>query len=128
MIFSYIICALILIKTFHGIRKAVSTKQYAELLPLLLCIPFQVFFISTLILGGSAFNNAPADYDLYQEGCYYLCSHGRYTEVTYGVYLYAKIIEIVGIIFFAAGVVVGFIRSKSNKKENLRLLDQNRKL
>ena len=126
MIFSYIICAIILIKTFHGIRKAVSTIQYAELLPLLLFIPFHVFFISTLILGGSAFNNAPADYDLYQEGCYYLCSHGRYTEVTYGVYLYAKIIEIVGTIFFAVGFVVGFIRS--NKKENLRLLNQNRKL
>ena len=74
---------------------------------LLAVIPFLVFFLSNVCLGGSALHEAETAYELYEAGHYYLCSHGTYTEVTYGIYLFMMILEIVSFALF--GFAVGRI-------------------
>ena len=67
---------------------------------LLAAVPFLLFFIANVCLGGSALHEAETAYELYEAGRYYLCSHGTYTEVTYGVYLFMMILEIVSFALF----------------------------
>ena len=67
---------------------------------LLAVIPFLAFFFACSSLGGSALHHAEMDYELYEAGRYYLCSHGDYTEVAYGVYLFMMILEIVSFALF----------------------------
>ena len=67
---------------------------------LLAAIPFLLFFVANVCLGGSALHEAETAYELYEAGHYYLCSHGTYTEVTYGVYLFMMILEIVSFALF----------------------------
>ena len=74
---------------------------------LLAAIPFLLFFIANVCLGGSALHHAEMDYELYEAGRYYLCSHGDYTEVAYGVYLFMMILEIVSFALF--GFAIGRI-------------------
>ena len=69
--------------------------RHVTLNSLLAVIPFLVFFLSNVCLGGSALHEAETAYELYEAGHYYLCSHGTYTEVTYGIYLFMMILEIV---------------------------------
>lgn len=114
MILAYIVFGLILIKTIVEIKNAIIAKKYAQLFSTLFYLPFFVFFISTLILGGSAFNNAATDYELYQSGHYYLVSHGVYTEVPYASYLYAKIIEVIGLVSFSIGFIFHLVFAKKN--------------
>ena len=76
---------------------------------------FMVFMDSALILGGSASYNAQENYELYQEGHYYLSNHGNYTEVSYEVFRYMEIIEVVGIIAFVIAFVTIAIRNKLEK-------------
>ena len=75
---------------------------------LLAVIPFLVFFLSNVCLGGSALHEAETAYELYEAGHYYLCSHGTYTEVTYGIYLFMMILEIVSfaLVGFAFGRII----------------------
>ncbi len=72
---------------------------------LLAIIPFSLFFAACVCLGGSALHEADTNYELYEAGHYYLCSHGEYTEVSYGIYLFMMILEIVcfALFGFAAG-------------------------
>ena len=114
MILAYIVFGLILIKTIVEIKNAIIAKKYTQLSSTLFFLPFFVFFISTLILGGSAFNNAATDYELYQAGHYYLDSHGVYTEVSYASYLYAKIIEVIGLVSFGIGFIFHLVFAKKN--------------
>ena len=74
---------------------------------LLAAIPFLLFFVANVCLGGSALHHAEMDYELYEAGRYYLCSHGDYTEVTYGIYLFVMILEIVS--FALCGFAFGRI-------------------
>ena len=67
---------------------------------LLAAIPFLLFFVANVCLGGSALHEAETAYELYKAGHYYLCSHGTYTEVTYGIYLFMMILEIVSFALF----------------------------
>jgi Ni,Fe-hydrogenase I cytochrome b subunit len=76
---------------------------------------FMEFMDSALILGGSASYNAQENYELYQEGHYYLSNHGNYTEVSYEVFRYMEIIEVVGIIAFVIAFVTIAIRNKLEK-------------
>ncbi|MBP3572392.1 MAG: hypothetical protein J6M42_10580 [Clostridia bacterium] len=108
MSFAYVILAAVAVHTVYAVWKAITTKKYATLIPLLLSIPIFVFFVVSVFLGGSAFHNAETDYELYEAGHYYLCSHGRYTEVTYGSYLCVKVLEIVGDISFEIGCIVSW--------------------
>lgn len=116
MIIAYIILALIVGNTIYSIIKAIRKKKYTDLLSLLLGIPFFIFFISAGIYGGDAlFYDAAKNYPLYQQGHYYLFNHGKYTEVSYNVFLYMQIIEIIGLISFGIGLILSFIRrNKSN--------------
>lgn len=92
-----------------NIIRAIREKKYIVLVFALLQIPFFVFFASGVILGGSAFNDAANSYPLYQEGHYYLCSHGSYKEVSSSIFLYMQIIEVVGIVTFAIGFISAII-------------------
>ena len=74
--------------------------RHVTLNSLLAVIPFLVFFLSNVCLGGSALHEAETAYELYEAGHYYLCSHGTYTEVAYGVYLFMMILEIVSFALF----------------------------
>lgn len=74
---------------------------------LLAVIPFLVFFLSNVCLGGSALHEAETAYELYETGRYYLCSHGTYTEVAYGIYLFMMVLEIVS--FALCGFAFGRI-------------------
>ena len=74
---------------------------------LLAAIPFLVFFLANVCLGGSALHEAETAYELYEAGHYYLCSHGTYTEVNYGIYLFMMILEIVS--FALCGFALGRI-------------------
>ena len=91
--------------------KAIKNKKYLDLVSLLLLLPFFLFFIISLILGGSAFNDAQSDYEYYQAGHYYLVSHGDYTEVTYYQYLFAMILEIVGLASLPISILWAIIRN-----------------
>lgn len=106
MKFEYGVAAALVIGMGYFLWKAWKTKDYY----LLLCIPFLLFFASSAFLGGSAFHDAETDYELYEAGHYYLCSHGNYTEVTHGIYLYMKIMEPVGICFFVLTFISQLIR------------------
>ena len=74
---------------------------------LLAAVPFLAFFIANVCLGGGALHEAETAYELYEAGHYYLCSHGTYTEVTYGIYLFMMILEIVS--FALCGFALGRI-------------------
>ena len=82
--------------------------RHVTLNSLLAVIPFLVFFFACSSLGGSALHHAEMDYELYEAGRYYLCSHGDYTEVAYGVYLFMMILEIVSfaLVGFALGRII----------------------
>lgn len=82
--------------------------RHVTLNSLLAVIPFLVFFLSNVCLGGSALHDAEMDYELYEAGHYYLCSHGTYTEVAYGIYLFMMVLEIVSfaLIGFAFGRII----------------------
>ena len=122
--FSYVILALTSIVFVKNLIKALQTKQYTSLLIYLLFIPFHVFFFSSLFLGGSAFHNAAENYDLYKAGHYYLCTRGRYTEVSHAVYLYVKIMEIIGLVCFGIGFILLGIKNTANKSNKPKLLGQ----
>ncbi len=74
--------------------------KHVTLNSLFAAIPFLVFFFACVCLGGSALHDAETDYELYEAGRYYLCSHGEYTEVAYEVYLFMMILEIVSFALF----------------------------
>lgn len=80
--------------------KAIKQKDYLNLIIHILLFIFMVFLTSSFKLGGTIAEDAASNYELYEEGCYYLVSHNNYTKVTFKQYQYMKIIEIVGKISF----------------------------
>ena len=115
MYLGYLIIALILFFTIKGIIQSIKSKKHFDLLVGLLFIPFQFFLFITLLFGGSAFNDAATEYELYQAGHYYLVSHGQWTEVSHGKYIVALISEIVGISTFIIAFVLSVIRVLSKE-------------
>lgn len=113
MIFSYIIIALIFFSTIKSIIQTIKTRNCRELLRCLLFLPFQFFFIISLLFGGSAFNDAATDYELYQAGHYYLVNHGQWTDVSYAKYIFVLVSEIVGISTFVIAFVWNLFRTFS---------------
>ena len=120
MVIAYLLFAWFSVSHIISAIKSIKSKNYFDTLIAVLSLPFLIFFISSIILGGSAFNDAAADYELYQAGHYYLVSHGDFTEVTYGQYQYMKIIEIVGIGTFLITFILAAIKNFRNqdKKAN----------
>ena len=80
--------------------KAIKQKDYLNLIIHILLFIFIVFLTSSFKLRGTIAEDAASNYELYEEGCYYLVSHNNYTKVTFKQYQYMKIIEIVGKISF----------------------------
>ena len=106
---SYLILALILIFYIAGIVKDLREKKRLDVWCLLTFLPFLIFAVTNVALGGSAFNSAETNYELYEAGRYYLHSHGVYTEVSYSCFMFMKVLEVVSISTFAIGFVLAFI-------------------
>ena len=109
---TYFINVAIIVMIIYGIIRSIFQKKIFDVIQCFCILVFMVFMTSVIIFGGSAFHDAPADYELYEAGSYYLCSHGNYTKVSYEIYTYMQVIEIVGIIFFAIGFVMGMVKDK----------------
>jgi len=90
--------------------KAIKEKKYLDLITLLLLFTFFLFFYISVIWGGSAFNDAQANYENYQAGCYYLMSHGEYTEVAYWQYLFMMVLEVVGVSSIPLSILWAIVR------------------
>ena len=116
MYFEYLVSALILFPFIKAIIDTIKTKNIRDLLICLLSIPFQIFIISVILLGGSAFHDAANDYELYQAGHYYLVSHGQWTEVSYPTYIFVLVSGIVAILTFPIAFVLSFFRAFSIKE------------
>ena len=110
MTWVYVFFAIFAVNMVYSVWKTVAAKRYRDLIPLVLMVPFFVFWVFSASLGGSAWNQAETNYELYEVGHYYLVSHGTYTEVSYGSYLCVKILEVVGIISWAACFVISLIK------------------
>ena len=111
----YFIVVAMIVMIIYGIIRSIFQKKIFDVIQCFCMLVFMAFMTSTIIFGGSAFlGNAPAEYELYEAGSYYLCDRGNYTKVSYEIYTYMQVIEIVGIIFFAIGFVMGMVK---NKKE-----------
>ena len=67
---------------------------------------FAMFMASGFIFGGTVAK------ELSQEGQFYLFSHGIYTEVSYEIYRYMEVMEIVGVCSLAFSFIVGLIKNK----------------
>ena len=111
MTWVYVFFAIFAVNMVYSAWKAVAAKRYRDLIPLALMVPFFVFWVFSASLGGSAWNQAETNYELYEAGHYYLVSHGKYTEVSYGSYLCVKVLEVVGIISFVACFVISLIKN-----------------
>lgn len=113
--FGYSLVTALVVLPIFAIIIEIVRKNFFNAFYCFCFLMFSVFMASTTIFGGSAFlGNASLDYELYEEGRYYLCNHGHYTEVSYEVYTYMQIIEIVGIVFFVIGFAMSMFK---NKKE-----------
>ena len=106
-----------------GMIKAIKAKNWLQACALLLFLPFTVFMFISALLGGSALNDAANDYEFYQAGHYYLCNHGRWTEVSYGQYLVVMIAEIVGFSCFAPAFILGYVDHMKEEKTKPKLLN-----
>jgi hypothetical protein len=100
-----------------GIIRAARKKEWLAVSIALLFLPFFVFAVCSIFLGGSSFHDAARDYGLYQTGHYYLMSHGDYTEVIYAQYQFMRIMEVVGIGGFVIGFVLNLIHIRRIKED-----------
>ena len=95
-----------------GIIKAIKEKSIKKMLVLFLFFLFVLSFYTAVLSGGSAFHNAENQYELYQEGKYYLVSHGNWTEVSYPKYLFVFLFEIIGFSSLIIASILSFFRNK----------------
>ncbi len=106
----------LLVADIVSVIKCIIQKEYLAALHGALIIPFILFFASSIILGGSAFNDAATDYESYSDGSYYLVNHGDYTKVTLGQYRYMKCIEVAGWSGFVLYIILIALTSFYEKK------------
>lgn len=117
MILSFVIGAGLLVSILSGIIKGIKDNSPATVIYCILILPFWVFMSSSILLGGSAFNDAAADYELYEAGHFYLVNHGSYTEVTEWQYNYMKLTEIVGLATFIIDFLFILVLNALGKKK-----------
>ena len=91
----------------NNINESFSSKKikYPLILGIVTLIGMGFFFFyiySVSINGGSAISAEKASdfFDGYEQGNYYLSDHGGYTEVSYGIWLYMRSLEILMYISF----------------------------
>lgn len=117
MVLVVLVSGFLAVNLVAGAVRAFREKRWLEGWSMALLIPFCVFMPVTACLGGSAFNQAQTEYELFRQGQYYLMSHGAYTEVTYGTYILAAVLEVVGCTSFVAGVLLNVVRLFLRKKD-----------
>ena len=117
MVLVVVLSVLVGVSILAGAVRAFREKRWLEGWGFALIMPFLIFITVTAFMGGSAFNHAQVNYELYQQGRYYLMSHGAYTEVTYGTYILAAVLEVVGCTSFVAGVLLNMVRLFLRKKD-----------
>ncbi len=113
----YIVFIIAIITTIREIINAVKKKSIKDLLLSILPFPFFFCFFLGVISGGSALNDAQNDYEFYQAGHYYLESHGKWTEVSYGRYMLVFVSEIIGFSSFAIAFIIGIIQDIKRKQK-----------
>ncbi len=119
MTFGYLIFALTFLASIRSIIKFAKKKEVMGLLATIFFLLFSCGIFIGFIFGGSALHDASNDYELYQSGYYYLSSHGIWTEVSYGRYLFVLISEIIGFLSFIPCIVLSIIyivKQRSNDK------------
>ena len=116
MILFAVITSLIFLNTIRVIVVSLRDGKIGGFFFALFSLPFLVFFVSSVILGGSAFNVAATEYELYEAGHYYLVSHGSYTEVTREQFLYMQAMEVVGFVTFAISFTIGIVLNIKHRK------------
>lgn len=97
---------------FYGLGKAIIQKKPLGIIFSLCFLLFNVFMASAIHLGGTPAPEAVTEYELYEAGHYYLVSHGDYRDVSYDIYRYMQVMEIVGWISFAISFVLALINNK----------------
>ena len=103
------------IQIFSIIRN-IQEKNKVNILNTLFLLIFLVFLFSGCLLGGTAYNNASIEYDLYEKGRYYLENRNEYKEVTHSIFIYMKIIEPIGILSFLIVLLINIYMIIKNKK------------
>ena len=122
MIIFFIIFFCIFFSSLKGLILSIKNKDALGILVTLLSFPFCIFILSSFLLGGTPFNNAPTEHELYQAGHYYLENHNVYTEVTKAEYVYMQIIQVVGSSTFLIECILCItFRNKNNKDESLEI-------
>ena len=121
MLVVYLVFILAVISTVRGIALSVMKKSKRDLLFAILPFPFFFCFFLGVISGGSAFNDAQNDYELYQAGHYYLESHGTWTEVSRDRYIFVFISEIIGFSSLAITIILGIIQNIKSKPKSSQL-------
>ncbi len=102
------------------LKLIIQDKMYGVIGTFFWGIPYNVFIYSVSKYGGSIAPEAVTNYELYQEGHYYLMSHGIYTDVPYEIYHYMDVCEKVGnfsfwICFIWTAIIV--VRWKMKKEK-----------
>ena len=96
--------------------KTIKSKNKINILYTVFVFVFLIFLFSSGILGGSAYNDASTEYELFEIGHYYLVNHNEYKEVSQNVYTYMKIMEPVGILSVAIILIINIYEKIKLKK------------
>lgn len=121
LILGYIIAISCLLSLIRGIIKAIKKRKFLDAVSVILTIPLNLFFIFYLIYGGTAFNNAAEAYEFYEMGRYYLSARpvsGPYTEVSYEIYSFMRVMEVVGITMSFVAIAILIASNIASKIRN----------
>ena len=97
---------------FYGLGKAIIQKKPLGIILALCFLLLNVFMASAIHLGGTPAPEAVTEYELYEVGHYYLVSHGDYRDVSYDIYRYMQVMEIVGMGSFCLCLLLSLIINK----------------
>lgn len=86
-------------------------KKAAKIINIITILFAILFFVYSAIIGGDAITgfDAPVAASDFTAGEYYVASHGLYTHVSYGQWLFSFIITIALFMSFIAAVVINII-------------------
>ena len=111
----YFLGVLFCIVSLYNMITDFRKKQWIKGLSNLLILPWVAFFVVSLALGGSAFNDAEHVFSGYQVGHYYLQNHSTFTEVSADVFHRMRVLEIVGWVFYGAAILSSVLLENIHK-------------
>lgn len=115
-VFGVIFISTQIFSIIRNIQEKNKVDIKVDILNTLFLLIFLVFLFSSFLLGGTAYNNASIEYDLYEKGRYYLENRNEYKEVTHSIFIYMKIIEPIGILSFLIVLLINIYMIIKNKK------------